>query len=38
MSMEKEQKKTRTECDLLGCVEVPENVLYGVQTLSLIHI
>ena len=33
MSMEKEQKKTRTECDLLGCVEVPENVLYGVQTM-----
>ena len=31
--MEKEQKKTRTECDLLGCVEVPENVLYGVQTM-----
>ncbi len=33
MSMEKEQKKTRTECDLLGCVEVPDNVLYGVQTM-----
>ncbi len=26
-------KKTRTESDLLGCVEVPEDVLYGVQTM-----
>jgi len=27
------QKNTRTESDLLGSVEVPENVLYGVQTM-----
>ena len=31
--MKNESKKTRTECDLLGCVEVPDNVLYGVQTM-----
>ncbi len=31
--MEKEVLKTRTESDLLGSVEVPENVLYGVQTM-----
>ena len=24
---------TRTESDLLGAVEVPESVLYGVQTM-----
>jgi len=31
--METQEKKTRTESDLLGSVEVPENVLYGVQTM-----
>jgi len=30
--MEMEPKKVRIETDLLGSVEVPENVLYGVQT------
>lgn len=31
--MKTEEKKTRTESDLLGSVEVPCDVLYGVQTL-----
>lgn len=31
--MKTDEKKTRTESDLLGSVEVPEDVLYGVQTM-----
>ncbi len=31
--MKKGIEKNRTECDLLGCVEVPYEVLYGVQTM-----
>lgn len=31
--MENQLKKTRTESDLLGSVEVPQEVLYGVQTM-----
>ena len=31
--MKTDEKKTRTESDLLGSVEVPEEVLYGVQTM-----
>ena len=33
LDMEKQTKMTRTESDLLGSVEVPEEVLYGVQTM-----
>ena len=33
LDMEKQTKMTRTEIDLLGSVEVPEEVLYGVQTM-----
>ena len=30
-------KKTRTESDLLGSKEVPEEALYGVQTMRVIE-